>query len=193
VEGHRTHEKLKARDRLTVRVTTTIGLRSDGSEEGTEKSIRALPFRFGDGDDWVKVGPLKIGVDGGILYGTAFLREPYGAQAGLLYGFSNPVYRGDLRIDADKVKAIIRTGHRLGRQMCAHVTGDAGVDVVLDAVAAADRDRPITDRRYTLIHAYFPTPKRPAGRRSWASVSIRSRSGTTRTRTRCRWRWAGPG
>jgi hypothetical protein len=39
--------------------------------------------------------------------------------------------------------------------MSSHVTGDAGVDAVLDAVEAADRDSPIKDRRYTLIHAYF--------------------------------------
>lgn len=41
--------------------------------------------------------------------------------------------------------------------MCAHVTGDAGVDAVLDAFAAADADRPLRGRRFTLIHAYFPT------------------------------------
>jgi predicted amidohydrolase YtcJ len=40
--------------------------------------------------------------------------------------------------------------------MSSHVTGDAGVDAVLDAVEAADADSPIAGRRYTLIHAYFP-------------------------------------
>jgi predicted amidohydrolase YtcJ len=53
----------------------------------------------------------------------------------------------------------VRTGHRLGWPMVAHVTGDAGVDVVLDAFEAADADRSIRDRRFTLIHAYFPTPE----------------------------------
>jgi predicted amidohydrolase YtcJ len=157
--GYRTYEKLKADGRLSVRVTTTIGLSSDGTEAGTERVITALPFRFGDGDDWVKVGPLKLGVDGGILYGTAFMREPYGSAAAPLYGFTDPTYQGDLRISPEKLKAIIRTGHRLGWQMCSHVTGDAGVDAVLDAVEAADRDRSIKDRRYTLIHAYFPNPE----------------------------------
>src|SRR5439155_19409146 len=118
--------------------------------------IQALPFRFGDGDDWVRVGPLKIGVDGGILYGTAYMREPYGQHAASLYGFTDPDHRGVLSLGADKIRDMIRTGHRLGWQMCSHVTGDAGVDLVLDAVEAAGQDRPITDRRYTLIHAYFP-------------------------------------
>ena len=165
VEGFRTYEKLKAAGRLTTRVTVTIGLGTDGTVEGTEKAIRALPFKTGDGDDWVRVGPLKVGVDGGALYGTAFMREPWPTSSHALYGISDPAYRGDLRISADKLKNIIRTGHRLGWQMSSHVTGDAGVDAVLDAVEAANADSPIAPRRYTLIHAYWPneeTAKRAA-------------------------------
>lgn len=156
VEGYRLFEKLKASDRLPVRVNVTIGLNTDGTVEGTEKAIRALPFKTGDGDDWVRVGPLKIGVDGGALYGTAFMREPYGPPAFSLYGISDPMYRGDLRVSPVKLKNIIRTGHRMGWQMSAHVTGDAGVDAVLDAVEASNADSPVAPRRYTLIHAYFP-------------------------------------
>ena len=156
VDGFRLFEKLKAAGRLPVRVNVTIGLSTDGTVEGTEKAIRAIPFQTGHGDDWVRVGPLKVGVDGGALYGTAFMREPYGPQAFSLYGISDPAYRGDLRISADKLKNIIRTGHRLGWQMSSHVTGDAGVDAVLDAVEASNADSPVAPRRYNLIHAYFP-------------------------------------
>ena len=62
-------------------------------------------------------------------------------------------------ITPDGLKNSIRTGHRLGWQMSTHVTGDAGVDAVLDAVEAANADSPIVDRRFTLIHAYFPDAK----------------------------------
>jgi predicted amidohydrolase YtcJ len=61
---------------------------------------------------------------------------------------------------------MIRAGHKLGWQMCSHVTGDAGVDLVLDAVEEAGRDKSIKESRYTLIHAYFPNEsaaKRAAG------------------------------
>ncbi len=60
------------------------------------------------------------------------------------------------------------TGHRLGWQVVAHVTGDAGVDVVLDAIEAAQRqtlgtgDSRPGDRRHTLIHAYFVDAKTAA-------------------------------
>ncbi|MEY4939850.1 MAG: N-substituted formamide deformylase precursor [Verrucomicrobiota bacterium] len=157
--GYRTYQKLKAQDRLPVRVTVTIGLSTNGSVAGTEKAIQALPFKTGDGDDWVRVGPLKIGVDGGVLYGTAHMREPYGPKSFSLYGISDPAYRGDLRVTRENLKNIIRTGHRLGWQMSSHVTGDAGVDAVLEAVEAADADSPMAPRRYNFIHAYFPDRK----------------------------------
>jgi predicted amidohydrolase YtcJ len=155
VDGWKAFRELAAANRLPVRTTVTIRNSSDGSVEGTERYLRGLPFRFGEGDDWVKIGPLKIGVDGGVLYGTAYMREPYGPQSFDLYGLDDPQYRGLLQMNAEKVTNVIRTGHRLGWQMCSHVTGDAGVDMVLDAVEAANADSPIAPRRYTLIHAYF--------------------------------------
>jgi hypothetical protein len=156
--GYRAYEQLHVEGRQRVRATVTLRVASDGTVQGTEAFIRSLPFRFGDGDDRLRVGPLKIVADGGILAGTSYMREPYGAQAAALYGIDDPGYRGFLTLPPEKIRDIVRTGHRLGWQMCAHVTGDAGVDRVLDAFEAADVDRPIRDRRFTLIHAYFPTP-----------------------------------
>jgi len=157
--GYRAYAQLHEQGRQRVRATVTLRVDSDGTVEGTEAFIRSLPLRFGDGDDRLRVGPLKIFADGGILAGTAFMREPYGPAAASLYGVADPSYRGFLTISADKIRNIMRTGNRLGWQMCAHVTGDAGVDAVLDAFAAADADHSIRDRRFTLIHAYFPTPE----------------------------------
>ena len=158
VEGWNIYKAMRTAGRLPVRTTLTIRIGSDGTLEGAERAIRALPFHFGEGDDWVKIGPLKIGVDGGVLYGTAYMREPYGPDSFSLYGLDDPLYRGLLQMEADKVKNVIRAGHRLGWQMSSHVTGDAGVDLVLDAVEAANADSPIAERRYTLIHAYFANP-----------------------------------
>jgi predicted amidohydrolase YtcJ len=155
IAGYRAYEELKRTGRLGVRATVTLRVVSDGSVAGTEAFIRSLPVRFGQGDDRLRVGPLKIVADGGILAGTSYMREPYGLGAAQLYGLDDPRYRGFLTISADKIQNVIRTGHRLGWQMCAHVTGDAGVDTVLDAVEAADADSPIRDKRFTLIHAYF--------------------------------------
>lgn len=154
-EGVRTYQKLKEQNRLTVRATVTIRVGTDKTLEGAEAAIRKLKIKPGEGDDWVKAGPLKLSVDGGVLYGTAFMREPYGEKSFGIYGINDPLYRGLLQHSPEEVKNFVRAGHKLGWQCSTHVTGDAGVDAVLDAVEAANSDRPIQDRRFTLIHAYF--------------------------------------
>jgi predicted amidohydrolase YtcJ len=158
LEGYGAYRQLEAEGRLHVRATVTLRLASDGTAQGADRAIRELPVRYGEGDERVKVGPLKIVVDGGILLGTAYMRAPYGPGARALYGFEEPAYRGSPTLSPEQIKNVTRAGHRLGWQMSAHVTGDAGVDTVLDAVEAADADSPIRDRRYTLIHAYFTDP-----------------------------------
>jgi hypothetical protein len=153
LSGYRAYRRLHAEGRLRVRANVTLRVASDGTVAGTEAFVQSLPLRFGEGDDRVRVGALKIVGDGGILAGTSFMREPYGVRAAELYGVDDLAYRGFLTLSPDKITNIIRTGHRLGWQMCSHITGDGGVDAVLDAVEAANADQPIRDRRYTLIHA----------------------------------------
>ena len=57
-----------------------------------------LGFNTGYGDEWVKVGPLKWQIDGGILTGTAFLREPWAKyfpdRVKEVYGITEPEYYG---------------------------------------------------------------------------------------------------
>ncbi|HEY7498192.1 MAG TPA: amidohydrolase [Vicinamibacterales bacterium] len=155
LDGYHTYEALRRADRLRVRATVTIRIpRADDSAE-VERFISGLPFRFGSGDEWLKVGPLKIVADGGILIGTSFMREPYGLAARQLYAVDDPKYRGFLTLTPQQIASAFAIGHRHGWQMVAHVTGDAGVDVVLDAIEAAQKDQPAADRRHTVIHGYF--------------------------------------
>ena len=162
VEGYRPYEALQRAGRLHVRATVTFRIPHPEDAAQVERFIAGLPLRFGSGDDWLKVGPLKIFVDGGILLGTAFMREPYGAGAHDLYAIDDPAYRGFLTLTPEQIRSAIAIGHRHGWQMVAHVTGDAGVDTVLDAFAAAQAQTPSPDARDTLIHAYFVHPESAA-------------------------------
>ena len=162
VEGYRAYEALQRAGRLRVRATVTFRTPHPEDAAQVERFIAGLPLRFGSGDDWLKVGPLKIFVDGGILLGTAFMREPYGPGAHDLYAIDDPAYRGVLTLTPEQIRSAIAIGHRHGWQMVAHVTGDAGVDAVLDAFEAAQAERPSPDPRYTLIHAYFVHPESAA-------------------------------
>jgi hypothetical protein len=162
LDGYKSYEELRRADRLRVRATVTIRIpRADDAAE-VERFIQGLTFRPGSGNEWLKAGPLKIVADGGILIGTSFMRQPYGLSARQLYAVDDPRYRGFLSLTPQQIASAIAIGHRLGWQMVVHVTGDAGVDVVLDAIEAAQKEQPAPDRRHTLLHAYFVNPETAA-------------------------------
>jgi len=162
LDGYRAYEALHKAGRLKIRSTVTIRIPRANDAAEVERWVSTLPVRFGQGDDWLKVGPLKIVADGGILIGTAYMRQPYGPGARQLYSIDDPQYRGFLTLTPEQIKTAVAIGHRHGWQMVAHVTGDAGVDAVLDAFEAALKEQPSTDRRHTLIHAYFVHPETAA-------------------------------
>ena len=176
LDGWRTYEALRNKRRqrkgqfgtdLAVRAAVTIRIPRPDDAAATEQWVRELPFKPGEGDDWLAARQLKIVADGGILAGTSYMREPYGLNARALYGVDDPAYRGFLTLTREQIASAIAIGHAHGWQMVAHVTGDAGVDTVLDAIEAAQATNPATakDRRHTLLHAYFAdaaTAKRAA-------------------------------
>lgn len=153
--GFETYRALKAAGRLHVRATVTIRVPGASDAAAVQRFVEGLPFTFGEGDEWLKAGPLKLVADGGILIGTSFMRKPFGPGARTLYAIDNPADRGFLSLTAEQIAAAIAIIHRRGWQMVAHVTGDAGVDVVLDGIEAAQNAAPGTDRRHTVIHGYF--------------------------------------
>ncbi|MGH9674168.1 MAG: amidohydrolase [Bryobacteraceae bacterium] len=155
VEGFRMYQELKARGELTVRTCVTIRITPAASVEKVREQIRAIPFKTGDGDDWLKVGSIKTVADGGILIGTAFLREPYGEHT-QVYGYTDPDYRGVLAVPRENLIAMARASNELGWQMTAHVAGGGAIDALLDAYEAADRDKSIGARRFTVTHGNFP-------------------------------------
>lgn len=156
--GYHIYQALRRAGRLRLRAAVTVRIPYPRTRESVEQFVSTLSFRPREGDEWLKVGPLKIVADGGILAGTAFMREPYGVSARTLYGVDDPAYRGFLTLTREQIADAVDVGHVHGWQMAAHVTGNAGVDVVLDAFEAAQTRHPMPDRRHTLIHAYFADP-----------------------------------
>jgi len=156
--GYQLYESLKSSGQLTVRSTHTIRQQFRSADQ-VASFTRSSGLLTGQGDDWVRVGPLKITVDGGIHWGTTHLREPYGPRRISFYalqGIQDPSWTGSSKYSVNLMRDIFREAHKLGWQMCCHVTGDAGVDSVLEALSLADAQFPLADRRFTLTHAYFP-------------------------------------
>ncbi len=156
-DGLRAYQELWQKGELTVRTYVTVTLGGSQPLDRLRQDAQRLPVTTGFGDDWLRVGSLKITLDGGILIGTAYMREPYGERTEV-YGYQDPDYRGVLAAPRENIFELASLANRLGWQMTAHTTGGASHDLLLEAYEAADRESPIRDRRFTFTHANFPNP-----------------------------------
>jgi predicted amidohydrolase YtcJ len=152
---------------LTVRVNCTRLM--DPVPAALEPAIRKLdemtagpegrePYGpTGVGDDWVRIGPLKVLLDGGMLIGTAYMREPWGT--GDTYQITDPQYRGILNVRADLLHGLYLEAAKRGWQLAAHCTGEASVDVLLNCYEAIQKELDIRHRRFEICHANFQSAK----------------------------------
>jgi predicted amidohydrolase YtcJ len=102
----------------------------------------------------LKIGGVKITIDGSPQGKTAFFTTPY--RNGGPGGEEN--WRGELTFPEETVNQLVRRVYDLGVPLNLHANGDAAIDVFLKAhehAAAGDLTR---DRRVTLIHAQFVRP-----------------------------------
>ena len=157
------YRSLRDKSELTVRVNATRVLSPPfGDREGIVKSLNTLAGYesrsepngpSGVGDHWVRIGPLKLFLDGGILNGTAYMRTPWGV--GPAYQITEPDYRGLLFVKPDVLGTIAEEAARRGWQMTAHCAGEAGMDELLSAYEKADRGVGVKGRRWLITHANF--------------------------------------
>jgi predicted amidohydrolase YtcJ len=157
-EGFRAYQDVHDKGEMTVRTNVTYYISGGGTPADIAERVREIPFVTGWGDDWLRVGPIKTHVDGGILIGTAFMREPWGMNT-MIYGYVDPDYRGIQAVTAENLAEMARVANELGWQMTAHATGGGAIDLLLDAYEEADKVKPIRGRRFNLMHANFPNER----------------------------------
>ncbi|MBL7734276.1 MAG: amidohydrolase family protein, partial [Chitinophagaceae bacterium] len=148
------YKKMNADGQLTVRIFQNIYFPKVPVQEMLD-SLQVKEYKTGDGDDWVRVGALKIVLDGGVLTGTAYLNEGWGEKAQRLYGLPDPHYRGELFFSQKELETLISAAQQAGWKFTAHVTGGGGVDTLLAAFTAVDRSASIKEKRFSIIHGNF--------------------------------------
>ncbi len=158
-ENLRIYQDLIDRGELTVRVFMNYLLESAKTRQDVGNRLRASSWRTGEGNEWLRMGPVKVFLDGGILTGTAYLRQPWGKRAAEIFGIDDPEYRGIVNFNRDQLTEIVQEAHDLGWSFTAHVTGGGGVDILLDAYAAVKRHHPVKDNRFSIIHGNFLAPE----------------------------------
>jgi predicted amidohydrolase YtcJ len=157
---------LSRSNELTVRINCTriieLGTNLDDSILRLNAITNAGPDKLpygptGVGDDWVRIGPLKTFMDGGMLIGTAYMRTPWGI--GPTYQITQPAYRGILYPDTELLTDLYLEAAQRGWQLTAHCAGDAAVDMLLNVYQRIQFTTNITERRFLVTHANFQSPQ----------------------------------
>ena len=107
------------------------------------ETMMAFGKKSGDGDEHLRVGPIKIFVDGGFTGPAAYTKEPYKDES---------EYRGKLSIEPAELTRIVRELNAAGWQTGIHAIGDAAIELTVDELAAALDENPRVDHRHYLNH-----------------------------------------
>ncbi len=142
------YDELSVRVQLMPTVSALHDLRGDKSDDmhfGLDLGIRT-----GFGDDWVRLGPMKIWLDGSLIARTAAVEEPF-CDCGHGSGY--------FQDDPETMKHQLLAAHVAGWRIAAHAIGDRAVDLALDSFDAAQKLRPRPEARHRIEHAGITRPE----------------------------------
>lgn len=147
-------QKLREHDKLTCRVFFSYAVNAQDSLEKIEQRLKkAAEHPLHAKNDWLWLRGVKCFLDGGMLTGSAYMREPWGVST--IYGITDAEYRGLKYIPPEKLQAIARLSFDNGFQFTAHSVGDGAVHALIDAYEAINRDLPLRDHRPCITHCNF--------------------------------------
>ncbi|GAB3988241.1 amidohydrolase [Nocardioides marmoraquaticus] len=146
------YQRAREQGRLHVRVELMVA--ADALREVHELGLGLdLGLRTGFGDDWLRIGPVKVFSDGSLIGHTAAMCHDFADRPG---------ERGYLQGSAEALTETILRAHQGGWRVATHAIGDAAIDLVLDAYERAQRDHPRPDPRHRIEHFGVARPDQVA-------------------------------
>jgi hypothetical protein len=132
----RAYQDAREGGKLAVRVYCLV-------RYGHLERMIAAGVRTGMGDEWVRVGAVKLVCDGSISERTAWLAEPY---------VGRPDDRGILITGEQELYEQARKAHLAGWQIGTHANGDTAIDLTLRVYERLQREHPRKDPRFRIEH-----------------------------------------
>jgi predicted amidohydrolase YtcJ len=132
---------LKAAGDLSLRVYPIVAL-------GSWSDLKQHGITPGSGDDLIRYGAVKAFIDGSLMF------EPFDNNPSW-----NPNYAGNFAfrvVDGNNLEKDIIGADSAGFDIATHVLGDKAHSLLLDWYEAAIKANPPRDRRFRLIHAWYP-------------------------------------
>lgn len=113
-------------------------------------ALEGVGLHTGFGDDWLRVGSIKIVSDGSLIGRTAAVSSPFQHAAGDDLGLA--------MFTQAELDDLVWRGHREGWQMAIHAIGDRAIGMCLDAYESALRRLPRPDHRHRIEHCGILRP-----------------------------------
>jgi predicted amidohydrolase YtcJ len=146
IDSYRMRKEMERRGVLTMRVTQL--LRLAGTPAAIEQTLKSSGFSPDDGDALLRLGGMKMIVDGGFEGG--FMREPYEEPYG-----EGGRFRGLQTMPPERFNETVKLYNRLGWRVFTHAVGDAAIDEVLAGYEAANAEASIVGKRWGIEHAFI--------------------------------------
>lgn len=153
------YQRLLDRGDLTCRVFLTYSVDAQAPIEKIAEAVRrATSHPLHQYSPWLWLRGLKIFLDGGMLTGSAYMRQPWGVSR--IYSITDPQYRGLLFIEPEKLYQIVKLAMQNHLQPTAHAVGDGAVLALVEAYDRVQReDFPVREHRPCICHANFMSPE----------------------------------
>lgn len=135
----------KARERGILKFRI-VAMASKGNP-GQPSAAEAAGLVTGFGDDYLKLGGIKIVQDGSNQGFTGYFTEPYHTPFN-----GDAEWRGYPRRPQEELTAMVKELHRAGYQIAIHGNGDAAIDQIIQAFREAQAEFPRTDARHRIEH-----------------------------------------
>ncbi len=150
------YQSLRDKGELTVRIACSQGVGSTGEIAKVQAQIAAIsrsPLHT-QRDDWLNIIGIKMYLDGGMLTGSAYMRQPWGVSS--IYSITDPSYRGVLFIPRERLLPFVRTTVENGLAFTAHSVGDGAVHTLLDVYEELTKaGLPVRETRSSITHSNF--------------------------------------
>ena len=149
LDQYRLLQEMKRRGVLTMRLNVLLSAPPNPDAAKVRTMIEGSGVKPDEGDEWLRVGGIKLLVDGGFEGG--WMGDPYEEPYG-----NHGAYRGLQLIPTDRYIGIVKELNRLGWRVGTHAVGDAAIDEVLAGYEAANAERSIAGRRWAIEHGFIP-------------------------------------
>tara|TARA_A100001037_G_scaffold289914_1_gene302181 strand:- start:907 stop:2568 length:1662 start_codon:yes stop_codon:yes gene_type:complete len=139
-ESIRAYQELEQAGELPIRVSLLIRVIEAAIQK---ESLLNLGIKTGFGNDWLRIGGVKMSIDGGITGHVAKFYEPY---------VDDPCHEGLIRIEQGELDETVSAYHKAGHRICIHAIGDVAMDMALRSLDSVLKEDPRVDHRHRIEH-----------------------------------------